>query len=132
MPLPARILRISGFFLISLCGCWILYPQTLSVSPNPVTIRMAQSGPVALAQGLKIAMTGPAVKWTATVSGDAPWISLSAMEGNTPATVNVGLVGWRAEGQAAGNYSGTVTFNAPGAAPVAVTVNWSVVARMPE
>src|SRR4051812_5312350 len=132
MPLPARILRISGFLLISLCGCWILYPQTLSVSPNPVNIRMTQSGPIALGQNLRIAVTGTAVKWTAAVSEDAPWIALSAKEGATPATVSVGLVGWRAEGQPAGNYSGAITFTAAGAAPVSVPVNWSVVPRLPD
>src|SRR5437773_11881408 len=132
MPLPAKILRSGGFLVIFLCGCWVLYPQTLSISPNPITLRMAQGGPVVNPQAVSVGAAGAALEWPASVSDDAPPISLSAMEGSTPATVSIGVVGWRAEGMAAGSYSGRITFNAPGAAPATVTVNWSVVPRLPD
>jgi len=128
---PAKIQLRSGVPLFFLFGCSILCAQTVTVSPNLATIRMAQGGPVAGSQNLSIrASDGGALNWMASVSEDAPWISLSATRGSTPATIRVGLVGWRAEGQRAGTYSGKVTFSARNVAATTVQVTWVVVPRM--
>jgi hypothetical protein len=128
---PAKILLRSGVPLFFFFGWSILCAQTVTVSPNLATIRMAQSGPVAPPQTVSIrASNGGALNWTATISEDAPWISLSATQGTTPTTIRVGLVGWRAEGQPAGNFSGKITFSAMNVAPTTVPVTWVVVPRM--
>src|SRR5713226_4730082 len=107
--------------------------QTLTVSPSTLVIRMAATGPIAIPQNLSITATGsPApVDWTATPSDDAPWISVNARAGTTPATVRVGLVDWRAEIQAPGTYSGAITFTSASLPPVTVKVLWVVVPRLP-
>jgi len=110
----------------------LLYPQALIISPNPVSLRMAETGPVAISQRISIrGRDGGPVNWLATVSPDAPWLALSATAGITPATITVSPVGWRAETQPAGVYSGAVTFTAAGMAPTTVSVLWTVVARLP-
>src|ERR1700730_10578291 len=116
-----------------LLACSTLPAQPLSVSPNPVMIRMAATGPLAAPQTLSITTSGLAssVNWTATASDDAPWISLSAAKGTTPATVRLSLVDWRAGSQLPGSYSGKIRFAADGMAPVTVDVTWTVVPRLP-
>jgi uncharacterized protein (TIGR03437 family) len=119
--------------LVVLFGSAILWSQTLSISPNPVTLRMAATGPVAISQTISIsAGGGGSVNWSATISPDAPWLSLSATAGTTPATISISPVSWRAESQPAGSYSGAITFAAPGLTPTTVNVVWTVVPRLPD
>ena len=128
MSLRALRLAICLVVLLASPAC----ADTLTVSPAHVALKMATTGPLAPPQTIQIASSGPAaLNWTATVSPDAPWIALSAPSGSTPATIRVGAVDWRAEKQPPGEYSGKVTFAAPGAAPVVLTVSWTVVARLP-
>jgi hypothetical protein len=125
--------RLGCFVLFIALGSSTLQALPLSVSPNPVIFRMAARGPLAAPQTLSIATSGSAssVNWTATVSTDAPWISLSAAKGITPATVRLSLVNWRAGAQPPGTYPGKIQFAADGMAPVTVDVTWTVVPRLP-
>jgi uncharacterized protein (TIGR03437 family) len=118
---------------IILLGAALSDAQTLAVSPSTLIVRMAATGPIAAPQYISISAggSGTPVNWTATASADAPWISLNATAGATPATVQVRLVDWRAESQAPGSYSGTVTFNATGLPPATVKVTWVVAPRLP-
>ena len=113
-------------------GSAALLAQNLTVSAGPLVFNMAATGPVSVPQNLTVSASGStSLNWTATVSGDAPWISLSSASGTTPATVAVSLVLWRAQAQAPGVYNGTITFAAPGTAAATVKVTWIVAARLP-
>jgi uncharacterized protein (TIGR03437 family) len=84
------------------------------------------------AQTISISSNSSApLNWTASASPDAPWITLSAASGATPAKLNVGLVDWRALVQAPGTYTGKITLSANGVSPATVNVNWTVVVRLP-
>ena len=124
---------LGHLVLFFLLGFSTLHAQTLGVSPNPVILVMAATGPLAAAQTLSINASGLAssVNWTATVSADAPWISLSAAKGTTPAKVSLSLVDWRAGAQPPGSYSGKIQFAADGMTPVTVDVAWTVVPPPP-
>lgn len=101
------------------------YSQSaLTVSPSQLTFEMVAGGPIAVDQSVTI--SGASGGWTATVSNDAPWLTLSATSGtSTPASVTLGLVKWRAQTQAAGEYSGTVTITPEAqGAPVTVSITW--------
>ena len=127
--------RSSGarWACLVILGAQALAAQGLVVSPNPLVFNMAAIGPVAVPQNLTISASGSAaLSWTATASADAPWISLSAASGTTPATVAVSLVAWRAQAQVPGVSTGTIAFTAPGAGPVTVKVIWVVAARLPD
>ncbi len=131
--LSSNATRLSPGVLSFLLGASTLYSQTLGVSPNPVVIRMAAVGSLPAPQTLSITTGGSAssANWTATVSADAPWISLSAAKGTTPATVSLSLVAWRAGSQPPGSYSGKIQFAADGMPPATVTVVWTVASRLP-
>src|SRR5674476_593316 len=126
------LLRFGEFVLLSLFTSSALLAQMLQVSPGQVLIRMAATGPVASPQTLSISSnTAASITWRATVSDDAPWISMSAVTGTTPAQIGLSLVDWRAASQPPGNYSGKITFSAAGATSAVVNVIWTVVPRLP-
>ena len=129
--LQARSVLLALFLLLP--GASFLHAQTLTVSPATLVIRMAATGPVAGNQTISIGASGAApLTWTATPSADAPWIELkSASTGTTPGTLSVGLVGWRAESQPPGTYTGKITVTASGVPAATVNVSWIVVARLP-
>lgn len=114
-----------------LFGSSALFGQSLQVSPNQIQIRTLANGPLPNPKVLSIGSSTASLSWSATPSGDAPWISLSAMTGAGPAKVNLSLVDWRAVGQPPGSYSGKITFSAPGATAVVVNVVWTVVPPLP-
>lgn len=122
---------LAASLLLILCP--LMHAQTLNISPSRLVIRTARGGPVAVPLTLSItANGGAALPWTATVSDEAPWISLSAVTGSTPATVHLALVAWRVAGQAAGSYSGKIRFEIAGRGSATVDVTWVVVPRMPD
>jgi uncharacterized protein (TIGR03437 family) len=126
------MMRIPAAVFVLSCGL-PLYSQTLKVSPNPVTFRMAAAGPLPAPQTLTLTTDAPSpVKWGAAIGSDAPWLALSASSDTTPATIKLWLVDWRAVGQAPGTYTGTLTIAAPGLPFVSVSVIWTVVARVPD
>ena len=128
----ALLLRFGNFVLLALFSAATLCPQVLQVLPNQVLIRMVASGPLAVPQTLSIRSdTTASLGWSATVSDDAPWISLSAATGTTPAQIRLSLVDWRGVGQPPGNYSGKITFSAPGTTSTVVKVIWTVVPQLP-
>jgi hypothetical protein len=125
------MMRIHAAVLVLSCGL-PLYSQTLKVSPSPVIFRMAATGPLPAPQILTLTTDAASpVKWGAAISGDAPWLALSASSDTTPATIKLWLVEWRAVGQAPGTYNGAVTIVAPGLQSITVKVTWTVVARLP-
>lgn len=117
---------------LGLIGCSALHPQSVSVSPQEISIRQAAGGPLGTGRVVSIAAVGEPVDWTASVSGDGEgsWVSLSATSGKTPGSVYVGLVNWRAEAQKPGRYSADVKISARGASAI-VKVQWTVVERGP-
>src|ERR1039457_5518984 len=97
------LLRFGEFVLLSLFTSSVLLAQMLQVSPPQVLIRMAATGPLAVPQTLSIKSgTTPSLSWKATVSDDAPWISLSAVAGTAPAQISLSLLAWRGVGQPPG------------------------------
>src|ERR1017187_7629649 len=117
--------------LLLFFGFSALFGQSLQVSPSQIQIRTLANGPLPNAQDLSIGSSTASLNWSATASGDAPWISLSATSGTGPGKVSLSLVDWRAVAQPPGNYPGEITFSAPGATPVVVNVIWTVVPSLP-
>ena len=71
--------------------------------------------------------------WTATLSHGTqsePWLQLSATSGQTPATLSIGIINWRAATIATGKYQGSVTIQS-GAASVTVPIDYEVVPANP-
>ena len=100
---------------------------SLTVTPSSLTFQTV-SGQDASPQTLTITNGGGGtLNWTdaATTAAGGNWLQVSAGSGSGNGSVQVSI---RGAGLAAGNYSGTITINAPGAAnspaviPVSVTV----------
>jgi uncharacterized protein (TIGR03437 family) len=127
------LLRFGEFVLLSLFTSSVLFAQTLQVLPSQALIRMVAAGPLAIPQTLSIRSDATAsLSWKATVSDDAPWISMSAVAGTTPAQISLSLVDWRGAAQPPGNYSGKITFSAAGTTSTVVNVIWTVVPKGPD
>ena len=127
------LLRFGEFVLLSLFTSSAMSAQTLQVLPSQVLIRMVAAGPLAIPQTLSIRSDATAsLSWKATVSDDAPWISMSAVAGTTPAQISLSLVDWRGAAQPPGNYSGKITFSAAGTTSTVVNVIWTVVPKGPD
>src|SRR5882724_2507274 len=125
-----RSLQAVWMLLLPSAG---LYSQAFTVNPKALNIQQVEGGPLASA-GIQIRSAGDAPQeWTATSSTpgpDDPWISLSAASGTTPATVIVGVVGWRGVRRKPGKYTGKVTIVSRGASET-VPVEWEVRAALP-
>lgn len=127
--------QILGRILLAASAVtFAMHGQGLGVTPAKVDLRMVTGGPSALPQKVSIAGTNasPPVQWTAAVTGDAPWLVLSAATGTTPSTLLLSLVPWRAAGQPPGTYPAKIAFSANGKPQASVDVTWTVVPRIPD
>jgi hypothetical protein len=105
-----------------------LFPQTLDVAPKAVKLLQVQGGPAAWARISVTSTTGTPQAWTATAdngSNTQPWITLTAPSGVTPATIEIGIIGWRGGEAPAGKTTGSVTVKSDSAS-VTVPVEWEV------
>ena len=126
-----RVCTLSPLVLLLLLGCSLLRSQIV-VTPQQITLRQVQGGPIAEVQKLTITSPGgEAWKASFVTADDNPWIELGATSGTTPGLLSVGLVGWRAESQAPGTYRGTITISSQ-AGTQSVSVSWTVVPRGPD
>ena len=95
--------------------------QTLEVAPNSIKLVQVEGGPLAIGK-LTIRSSGEPQPWTAVATPEnpkEPWLTLSAGNGVTPATLTLGLVNWRGAQQKAGKFHHTVTIKS-GASVIAV------------
>ncbi len=120
--------RLASSLFLTLAGCAILHPQSLTISPRQVSLRQVQGGPLAIGTVLTITSPGEPTDWTAVPSTEDgnQWIYLSAAGGKTPGSVYVGIVNYRGETQKQGHYTGTIKIAARGATEN-VKVDWTVV-----
>ena len=85
----------------------------LGVSPSSVTLTGFQGQPNPQPVPLNISNQGAGtVNWSANVSANTPWLTLSSASGTAPSSTNVQA---NISGLGAGTYSGSFTVNAPGA-----------------
>lgn len=99
----------------------------LGVSPSSVTFNASQVQGNPTPVPLSISNLGVgSVNWTASVSANTPWLTLSSSSGTAPSSTNVQA---NISGLAIGTYSGSVTISAPGALSspqtIPVTLNLS-------
>ena len=102
---------------------FVVSPGTLSASPASLTFNAAQ-GSASQSQPVTVTGTPGALGFTATTSSTAPWLSVSAATGTTPATLQVTA---NPAGLQPAQYTGQVTIAATGAAgspqTISVTLN---------
>ena len=85
-------------------------PSALAATPGSLTLTAFLGGPNSASQTVAIYNQGSStLNWSAGTS--APWLVLSAKTGTTPQTISISA---NPSGLAAGSYTGTVTFTAPG------------------
>jgi hypothetical protein len=84
----------------------------LGVSPSTININtfQGQGNPAPVPMNISNLGAGT-VNWTATVSANTPWLTLSAASGTAPSTINVQT---NVSGLGVGNYSGSINVSAPG------------------
>ncbi|MBI3267673.1 MAG: discoidin domain-containing protein [Planctomycetes bacterium] len=99
----------------------------LAINPGNLAFAGQQDGANPNAQGLAVSNAGAGtLNWTATVSANAPWLSVNPAAGTGAANVSVTA---SLAGLGLGDFPGTITFTAPGATgsplvvPVTLTVN---------
>jgi len=126
--------RTANLIFILPAATCLLHSQDVVVTPPTVELRMVAGGPMAPPQRLRIAGRGSsaAVPWTAAVTGDSPWLVLSATAGTTPSDLVLSLVPWRAAGQPAGNYPAKIAISAAGRQQATIDVTWTAVPRAPD
>ncbi|MBZ5522585.1 MAG: DUF1080 domain-containing protein, partial [Acidobacteriia bacterium] len=91
--------------------------DTMSAAPTSLTFSAQSGGTAPAAQALQVSSSGGVLAWTASAS--APWLSLSATSGETPASINVSAV---IAGLSSGTYNGTVQFVSKGSQNTTVSV----------
>jgi uncharacterized protein (TIGR03437 family) len=102
----------------------VLAAAPLTVSPSSFTVNeIAASSSTISQQAITVASGSTSIPFTASAtSGGGPWLSVSAAQGNTPATLTAII---NAGGLAVGQYTGTITI-APASGPaqtVTITLN---------
>jgi uncharacterized protein (TIGR03437 family) len=95
---------------------------TISVSPASVTFTEV-AGTSAQSQSVTVSGTPGALSFTVVTSQNAPWLTATASNLTTPATVQIIAAN---TGLQPGTYTGTVTITAPGAVGSPLTVNVSL------
>lgn len=96
-------------------------PPTIGKSPPSLSFTAIQGGINPAFQTLNITNTGSGTL-TWSVSGDAPWLSLSPTSGSTTTGTNPITVSVNTAGLAPNTYSATITITAPGATNTPQTV----------
>jgi len=105
----------------------VLSSPTLGVTPSSVTFNgfQGQGNPSPVALTISNLGTGT-LNWSASVSANTPWLTLSSYSGTAPSSTNVQA---SISGLGAGTYTGSITITAPGALsspqtiPVTLTVS---------
>ena len=101
----------------------------LSVSPSQLSFSGVAGGAPPAARTLAIReASGGAMTWSASVSSDSPWLSLSSDSGAAPADISVAV---NPAGLSAGSYAGTITVAAPDAVGSPATVDVTFVLGAP-
>lgn len=101
----------------------VVSSPTLGVNPTTVNINAFQGQGNPAPVPLNISNLGAGtVNWTATVSANTPWLSLSSASGTAPSTTNIQT---NVSGLVMGNYSGSINVAAPGSlnSPQNIPVN---------
>jgi len=95
----------------------------LLVSPASYSIDYVIGGPLPAQQPpISVTSSSAPLNFTASTSGE-PWLSISPLNGTTPASVGVTI---SVSGLPAGNYTSTITISAPGEPFVTVPVKLSI------
>jgi len=99
---------------------------TLTAPTTALTFTQVAGGPAPAAQSIAVTGSPGSLNFTTSTSTGTPWLTVSPPSGTTPGTV---LVSATAGTMAIGQYNGSVTITAPGAAgsPITVPVVFDVV-----
>jgi hypothetical protein len=82
-------------------------PPTLTLSRTAITLNYVIGGPAPTVQPVTVSGNG-AVAWTASTLTNLPWLTLSALSGTTPTSINVGA---NPTGMTPGAYTTSVNFS---------------------
>jgi adhesin/invasin len=99
-------------------------PQ-IFVSQNAITLT-GQEGSKPVTQSLSVASTVGGLTWTAAVSSDAPWLTVTPTTNNVNGSVTISA---NPGTMAAGTYTGTITFSGGSAIPATVNVTLTLTAK---
>jgi uncharacterized protein (TIGR03437 family) len=106
----------------------VVAPQTISVTPATLNFTYNIGATAPTAQTVSLSSSGGNAAFTATVSQNTSWLSVSPASGSTPTQLTVNA---NPTGLGAGNYTGTIAITSPSSAstPAAsITVNLTVTA----
>ncbi|HLJ90405.1 MAG TPA: BACON domain-containing carbohydrate-binding protein, partial [Candidatus Angelobacter sp.] len=104
----------------------VISSPKLGLTPAAMTFSGFQGQPDPSPIPLKIAdVGGGSINWTAAVSSNTPWLTISGASGTAPSTINVAA---SVAGLPLGTYSGSVIVTGPGAtnSPLSVPVTLTV------
>lgn len=101
-------------------------PQTVTVAPTSVNFSYVIGTTAPQSQTVQLASSGTATPFTASVSSDASWLTVTPSSGTAPATLTISV---NPAGLTANNYTGKISINSTASAnnPAAsITVNLTV------